>query len=855
MARAEKPLKSPPEALREFLLAVGFMFSEDGFPERLARLSDPAAIQGQNEMMARGAERLFEWGVSLGDLEAWGQEGSVLPLALPAALGGKTSALDWVESLQQDRDWANAQVELSSRSFKMTGARELVFYALAVAMRDPDFQAQAPETFKGSPTAVKKMAESVGRAMGWLMSDTADSANAPPVALALGQSPGGSNIPAKGSWLLSIGQAEKVERELVGFENLLPALAGGFWGEASQGALGELQEAVRLRFSQSLANVPASAGLEQALANWTPARKRGDLSKNKETAKEQEAAMRVVVKQARAEGAVGELAIAAASAFGLTAPTGIALVGEAKKALLNEGGWSPAAWRLAVANPFVAKSCAELLAQQAKTLRAAQKWRATETQKAAKNVSASLSDSEWAKEELDGIEREIAERPAKALAVLMKAAAERGADAEKVEAIGLIAQWLAVDEEQMRKRDNAHVAFLSDWISKAADQAENDYLAREGFPNMHAQNMALNNASKEARIAANAAWTARPEHESEMLLAAGGHNKESLNQLLVASINWPEANGLWKKNDIQRWWTPQILRQWVDETKIADKKAGAIAGALIEGLVECRRQEPGFAGAHEFLRKLGLLRDYIKNQEGFFAALPEKPTWTGLMRQQERWHEAHLRAEEARRQARAQETSPEMAGAEWPAVAVSWSEGDLEGVVLTTAKELSDEGQAMHHCVGSYDANCANGQSRIVSIRVNGARVSTMQISPNTATGKPIAIGKNNLESVASWKMEENLGVCNQRVVDRRVLAFCDEFVRRQPELMVVARAEEKAKAAEAAALASSAPAQKELTQEEAALAGLEGLKAVLAGRVGQGGGGAVAQPGAQRASRRGAQP
>lgn len=51
---------------------------------------------------------------------------------------------------------------------------------------------------------------------------------------------------------------------------------------------------------------------------------------------------------------------------------------------------------------------------------------------------------------------------------------------------------------------------------------------------------------------------------------------------------------------------------------------------------------------------------------------------------------------------------------------------------LTSGEELFHEGQAMHHCVGSYAARCAAGYSAIVSLSLDGIRRITLEINPKT---------------------------------------------------------------------------------------------------------------------------
>lgn len=65
-----------------------------------------------------------------------------------------------------------------------------------------------------------------------------------------------------------------------------------------------------------------------------------------------------------------------------------------------------------------------------------------------------------------------------------------------------------------------------------------------------------------------------------------------------------------------------------------------------------------------------------------------------------------------------------------------WSlEMELKGITwsfteLTTGAALADESREMHHCVSTYAAGCQEGHSAIVSVRVNGLRVLTIEVAP-----------------------------------------------------------------------------------------------------------------------------
>ncbi len=71
---------------------------------------------------------------------------------------------------------------------------------------------------------------------------------------------------------------------------------------------------------------------------------------------------------------------------------------------------------------------------------------------------------------------------------------------------------------------------------------------------------------------------------------------------------------------------------------------------------------------------------------------------------------------------------------------------DWSFVELTSGKELFLEGQALHHCVASYAARCAEGHSAIVSVRFQDERRVTVEIHP------------------ASRQVVQAKGMCNRQV-------------------------------------------------------------------------------------------
>jgi hypothetical protein len=117
---------------------------------------------------------------------------------------------------------------------------------------------------------------------------------------------------------------------------------------------------------------------------------------------------------------------------------------------------------------------------------------------------------------------------------------------------------------------------------------------------------------------------------------------------------------------------------------------------------------------------LSLASDWARNAEwGAWSAMPEGAGWAQVMMEQKRWHEM----------VQARERS-EKSAVSWDGLSPGWSDPQtgFSAVPLTDGGMLWDEGKAMHHCVSSYDQECAQGRSRIFSIRKDGERFGTAQV-------------------------------------------------------------------------------------------------------------------------------
>ena len=163
--------------------------------------------------------------------------------------------------------------------------------------------------------------------------------------------------------------------------------------------------------------------------------------------------------------------------------------------------------------------------------------------------------------------------------------------------------------------------------------------------------------------------------------------------------------------------------------------------------------------------EVGPIVDYIHNQKyapreetidgEVVQQPPEQPNFSikgrsavKLLRQVEMWH----------RQLARQNRLPAKVWAPSGFNALDWTETDGYGnardrwtiTELVTAKELSDEGRKMHHCVGSYANNCKNGRTSIWSMQVT---------TPEHETHRVMTIAVQN----GSRSITQARGKCNAR--------------------------------------------------------------------------------------------
>ncbi|HDR9068222.1 TPA: PcfJ domain-containing protein [Burkholderia vietnamiensis] len=123
--------------------------------------------------------------------------------------------------------------------------------------------------------------------------------------------------------------------------------------------------------------------------------------------------------------------------------------------------------------------------------------------------------------------------------------------------------------------------------------------------------------------------------------------------------------------------------------------------------------------------------------DGLARGLPDKnSTWQSMMRQSADWHLARRTAREIRT-------------LRWESLLPICEIDGYRVLPLTSSEALYVEGYQMHHCVGSYDSWCADGEFRIFSLVDPEGMRSTLCIEQTDA---------------GRWQVQQVRGTCNASV-------------------------------------------------------------------------------------------
>jgi hypothetical protein len=518
-------------------------------------------------------------------------------------------------------------------------------------------------------------------------------------------------------------------KELEGYEVALPV----FFAESLKVAhrdpklLGAFEKMCADRCSFGFESTRPGDGAPEILPRLS------ELSREKRSTSEARKQESKMAKGLAGEGVAGKLAMAAAKAYELDAPTPQGLVGEAKRALQERAGLSPASWKLALTSPAALAMLISGLEETAKVVKNA---RAAEARRATRKNT------------------------------------------------------LLQDAQRRQDEGQRLVAARFDAAGRSASESLGSSVAARALTLGVAQGIAPESLERALRVGRES--LDGHGHSSGFIVNAlagrlpvGSGSWENVKSPAAMRLRLADIEAVGEQGPA---WVKIICEQLDKRVKKAiaaagfktEQEAAAAPGKIHAGSYQKLSLDPSGkpkkitalddaerAASHSLQEDLRLLSDYIRSMDGgFFANLPKNFGWGTLMRQQEIWHEDQTR--------RKYENDPS-AGRVWEPSLGALEQGEFKAVELVTGRQLIEEGTLMRHCVASYTSLCLDGNSRVFSIRRHGARVATLELSPLSARGEAARWKGDELAAgVASWHLAQNKGRHNAAVTDPAILAFCE---------------------------------------------------------------------------------
>ena len=156
------------------------------------------------------------------------------------------------------------------------------------------------------------------------------------------------------------------------------------------------------------------------------------------------------------------------------------------------------------------------------------------------------------------------------------------------------------------------------------------------------------------------------------------------------------------------------------------------------------------------------MTDWVNDWAGrFWCSLPNNFSYKDLLRGSRLWHEEAIRRDQS-------------SGSSWEPLGLMWSD-DTKGLVveeITTPFGLSEEGKVLKHCVGSYSDKCREGKHRIFSVKKDGARLSTLELTPPEGAADFSTKESGSLVAVkGEWSITQHKGRLNCAPSDEAVEA------------------------------------------------------------------------------------
>jgi hypothetical protein len=153
------------------------------------------------------------------------------------------------------------------------------------------------------------------------------------------------------------------------------------------------------------------------------------------------------------------------------------------------------------------------------------------------------------------------------------------------------------------------------------------------------------------------------------------------------------------------------------------------------------------------------VRGVIQNNQIHLDPNQMKASWAWFMRRQQEWHQEILKKQKDR-----------ITQQVWDSCITEFDYKGYHIVPLNSAHDLFDEGKDMHHCVGDYAKSCLSDRSRIFSIRKDGVKVATLELTKRFEVSPDEGFLPGEREQkmqlaehrpVKSWEVNQVRGHCN----------------------------------------------------------------------------------------------
>ena len=231
---------------------------------------------------------------------------------------------------------------------------------------------------------------------------------------------------------------------------------------------------------------------------------------------------------------------------------------------------------------------------------------------------------------------------------------------------------------------------------------------------------------------------------------------------------------------------PELPKMEAVDTAGSLSQCESVIGSLREDATAARARAPAiFKSMAAKMARLGAKSSFAQAEEalaqdfanmldcakgmppGFWSQLSAADPYSHARRMHEDWIHALNQKE--------MDENPE-AFKPWASLVDADRSGRVSCVEMLCGRDLFLEGKAMSHCVSSYADACRSGGARVVSMRLDGSRCSTLELAPVNKRGERISSldfsSISQRGSVAKWAIVQHRGKCNAPVTHREILEF-----------------------------------------------------------------------------------